>query len=519
MSSETLPYYTLWMYFNGMRGINWAAAIATLPIQFSLVFFALLHVPINIPALGVSTGTTYDMNNELFSHGISNLIAGLAGTLPNYLVYSNSLLVMRCGGESRLAGGLLTVGAVALWIVGGDVIRYVPVLLVGCLIFHLAMDLLLESVVDTLHMPLSLLEYGTIVSIVAVMGVFGFTEGILLGICLALLFFVLEYAAQSVIFETFDSGASMVRRSMDEQQVLERARNKVYGLKLYGFMFFGVISQVEKTVMDAIHDNLESKMANRLEFVIVDFKLVKGVDFSALQGLQRLKEKTDSCGIQLIFCSLGKHRDSIITKAGLFDLSNDNVDSDMDLYLLDFDTDQTALEHCENQLLNAVQKKSPHYSPEGRNILIDILRASPPPTNTRVSSSDGSGSATAPISSKAASVWTEIAHSVFTDMSCVPDEVLWDAGESADALFVVRTGSLVAQVAYGNGLFRVVQSFLPGSVVGEVPFFAGSKYPTRLVASTEFTGWRMSRADFNRLCQLYPAFTVPFIQQCLKYAN
>ncbi|KAI8609277.1 sulfate transporter family-domain-containing protein [Chytriomyces sp. MP71] len=518
MSSETLPYYTLWTYFNGMRGIDWAAVMATLPIQFSLVFFALLHVPINIPALGVSTNTPYDMNNELYSHGISNLVAGLAGTLPNYLVYSNSLLVMRCGGESRLAGGLLTVGAAALWIAGGDVIRYVPVLLVGCLIFHLAMDLLLESIVDTLHMPLTRLEYGTILSIVVVMGVFGFTEGILLGICLALLFFVLEYAAESIILDTFDGRESMVRRSMDEQEFLERARDKVYGVKLYGFLFFGVISQVEKTVMDAIDENLEDGTAHRLEFVIVDFKLVKGVDFSALQGLQRLKEKTDSCGIQLIFCSLGKHRDSV-AKSNLFDLPNENLDSDLDLYLLEFDTDQTALEHCENQLLHAMQMKAPHYSPEGRNILIDILRASPLPGPMHMGSNGGSTTATAPTSAKVASVWSEIAHSVFMDVSCVPDEVIWDAGEVADALFVVRTGSLVAQVAEGNGRFRVVQSFLPGSVVGEVPFFAGSKYPTRLVASTEFTGWQMSRADFNRLCQVFPAFAVPFIQQCLKYAN
>ncbi|ORY40905.1 hypothetical protein BCR33DRAFT_699149 [Rhizoclosmatium globosum] len=348
MSGDPLPFYTLWTYFNGFQGISWLAVLRTLPIQASLVFFALLHVPINIPALGVSTGQQYDMNNELYCHGVSNTLAGVFGVPQNYLVYSNSLLVMRCGGQSRVAGALLAIGTAALWLVGGDVIRFVPTLLIGCLIFHLGIDLLLESLIDTLHMPISRLEYITVLSIVFVMGVFGFTEGILLGVCLALLFFVVEYSKESVILETFDGSVSNVRRSMEFQEYLEGVKGRVHGVRVYGFVFFGVISQIERHLEGVLQSGLDG--GQRVHYVILDCSLVKGVDFSALQGFQRLKEFTASQGVQLIFCSMGKLGDTI-SKSGIFDKPFDVEAGSVELPVLQFESTQTALEYCENEIL------------------------------------------------------------------------------------------------------------------------------------------------------------------------
>ena len=37
-----------------------------------------------------------DTNKELVAHGYSNFFAGLLGTVPNYLVYVNTLLCVSC---------------------------------------------------------------------------------------------------------------------------------------------------------------------------------------------------------------------------------------------------------------------------------------------------------------------------------------------------------------------------------------------------------------------------------------
>jgi SulP family sulfate permease len=97
----------------------------------ALSFFGTLHVPINIPALAVSTQQDVDTNSEIIGHGISNLLSGLAGTCQNYLVYSNSLLYIRSGGNSRTAGFMLALATLLLWVVGGGIINFVPTIVVG----------------------------------------------------------------------------------------------------------------------------------------------------------------------------------------------------------------------------------------------------------------------------------------------------------------------------------------------------------------------------------------------------
>jgi len=61
---------------------NWEALLSTIPAMLALTFFGILHVPINVPALGVSTGEdNLDVNRELIAHGISNALSGFCGSI------------------------------------------------------------------------------------------------------------------------------------------------------------------------------------------------------------------------------------------------------------------------------------------------------------------------------------------------------------------------------------------------------------------------------------------------------
>lgn len=40
----------------------------------------------------ISLDHPVDTNKELVAHGYSNLLAGISGSVPNYIVYVNSLL-------------------------------------------------------------------------------------------------------------------------------------------------------------------------------------------------------------------------------------------------------------------------------------------------------------------------------------------------------------------------------------------------------------------------------------------
>ena len=87
----------------------------------------MLHVPLNVPALAMSIGEDdLKTDPELLNHGISNLLAGLLGTVPNYLVYTNSVLFYRVGGDSRVAGFMLAIATFIVMIYGPQVIAVLP---------------------------------------------------------------------------------------------------------------------------------------------------------------------------------------------------------------------------------------------------------------------------------------------------------------------------------------------------------------------------------------------------------
>jgi SulP family sulfate permease len=133
--------------------------------MFALTFFGVLHVPINVPALGISTGEdNLNVDRELMAHGVTNALSGFAGSIQNYLVYTNSLLFIASGGSSRLAGLMLAAATAGIMVIGPVIIGFIPVMVVGALIFLLGIELLQEALVDTWG-KLTRLEYLTVCEI------------------------------------------------------------------------------------------------------------------------------------------------------------------------------------------------------------------------------------------------------------------------------------------------------------------------------------------------------------------
>jgi sulfate permease, SulP family len=57
---------------------------------------------------------------------------------------------MRSGGNSRFAGVVLAAATFGVLIAGPAIIGYIPIMVVGALIFFLGFDLLKEALVDTM---------------------------------------------------------------------------------------------------------------------------------------------------------------------------------------------------------------------------------------------------------------------------------------------------------------------------------------------------------------------------------
>lgn len=71
------------------------------------------------------------------------------------------MLFIDSGGNSRLAGVMLAIATTGVMIVGPSIIGYIPILVVGSLIFMLGIELMEEALVDTWG-RLHKLEYLTV---------------------------------------------------------------------------------------------------------------------------------------------------------------------------------------------------------------------------------------------------------------------------------------------------------------------------------------------------------------------
>lgn len=248
-SSANAPFYRFYKYFD-LRATSWEALWATMPTQMALVFFGILHVPLNVPALGVSVGEDHvDTNREFVAHGISNITAGCLGTVPNYLCYVNSVLFYRVGGGSRLSGLMLAGATAIVMILGPGLIAYLPIMVVAALIFVLGIDLVREALWDTLG-RVNRLEYVTIIIMVITMTKSDFVVGSLVGTVLACLFFVMQTSRRSAVRSVLNghSARSTVRRHPVQRRFLEEAGFQTQIIKLQASLFFGTINPVEQLI-------------------------------------------------------------------------------------------------------------------------------------------------------------------------------------------------------------------------------------------------------------------------------
>ena len=351
--------------------------------MLALTFFGVLHVPINVPALGLSLGEdNVDIDRELRAHGWSNALSGFCGSiqvtlqvtpiyssrlisLQNYLVYTNTVLFVGSGGNSRIAGVMLAMATFGILVIGPVIIGFIPIMVVGALIFYLGFSLMKEGLIDPWR-KVHRLEYFTvrflshktprlcldsqqIVIIVVTMGAWDFVIGILVGILLACVSFVLQTSQISAIRGSLPGGvaSSTVRRHPIHHRFLQEAGQQIHVMKLAGYLFFGTIVGVEKQIRALLLDKSQNRP---IRFLVLDLYNVDGVDYSATEAFTRIRRLLGEDNVHLIICGITMDGDigKGLRNAGLFDTADG---------VIYFETLNSALEDCENELLKTLYEQ------------------------------------------------------------------------------------------------------------------------------------------------------------------
>jgi CRP-like cAMP-binding protein/anti-anti-sigma regulatory factor len=285
--------------------IHTIVSIAPLRTALYRSKYSLMHVPINIPSLSISTHREVDMNKELVAHGYSNLLSGMFGGLQNYLCYSNSLLYFKCNGGGQVSGYLMSAVVAVMFWVGPSVVYFMPRVMPGCLLIQIGIDLTVEALYDSAG-AFDIIEYSSIVAITVVMTFYGMTAGLGLGVLCAAFTFTLQASAHVDPIHRSASGRTLRSsrwRTRRETGILEDRTGQIAVLQLKGHLFFGnatlIAAEVDKMLLHSYHND-------DVWFIILDFTLVVGIDASAAETLLKIFKKCRDSNVRLCYSGGGE---------------------------------------------------------------------------------------------------------------------------------------------------------------------------------------------------------------------
>ncbi|KAK3111000.1 hypothetical protein LTR53_014159 [Teratosphaeriaceae sp. CCFEE 6253] len=539
------PFYNFYSYYK-FGIVDWGAIWRTIPSQLALTFFGILHVPINVPNLAmVVQEDNVSINRELIMHGISNTLSGCVGSIQNYLVFVNSVLFMNTGGNSRLAGFLLAAATLGLWVAGPIVIGYVPVMVVGTLIYMLGIELAQEALVST-YGRLHRLEYATIVIIAVVMGVHDFVVGIAVGIGLACLVYVVQTSRREVVSAEFTGtvAESTVRRHPRQRNYLHKAGRQIRVLKLSSYLFFGSIVRVEKRVRAVI--DAESFAPTPIRYLILDFSHVTGIDFSAAEAFTRMNRIVHrrDVGMVLANVTLSNEVGKALEMVGLF---VDEGETPPPKVYADLNA---ALESCENDLLKVLHEKqryssrTPRGSPpvpieqDGGNLPNpspwDNAYGSPrrnflhEAASTAITETDEPEQpkwqgfkqplplllqAFQDLTDQSEDFWFRAVR-FFARRDFARGQMLYKRGDQPDGFYLLQTGILRAEYFLRQGNYH--ESIVGGTTCGELPFFSETERTSSVVAEQECVAWLLTPQKWDELQDEEPAVAKELLKVGLK---
>jgi SulP family sulfate permease len=436
--------------------------------------------------------------------------------VQNYLVYTNSLLFMDSGGNDRLAGLLLAACTLGILLAGPVIIGFIPIMVVGALIFLLSIELLEEALVGTWG-KVHKLEYATIVLIVVVMGVWDFVIGILFGILLAAVSFVVQTSRRTAIRATYSGeiAKSLVRRPPVQLNFLKEAGQQIFLIRLAGFLFFGTIVGVENCIRALLED--DAFRDRPLRFLILDMAQINGIDFSAAVAFTRINRLLQKRGVQLVISSLDVDGEigQALGNVGLFE-DELEVENFVDL--------NVALGHCENKLLTTLYRQqeqrrskkvashldvprsqsqdlSQSYNAEfrGRSPRRVLLHQAAQITLDADTSTTGKWQSFkqplplllqifAELSDKNEDFWHR-ATQYFERVKYPGGSVLFNVGDRANGFYMLEEGILRTDYDLPQG--RYSELIVAGRPCGELPFFSQTLRTATMVAEKDCVIWEL----------------------------
>ncbi|MDB5804842.1 MAG: sulfate permease-like transporter, superfamily [Betaproteobacteria bacterium] len=422
-----------------------------------------LTILMNSTALEIESHSDIDLDRELRMHGAALLANAACGGMPGNVGLSRSLLNLRLGSTSRAGGLAMAAASLGLMFAGPSIISFIPRLLLGGLIISMGGATLWSWLVAA-RRTCSWPEYLTILLIALVVIVWGFVTGVLTGVIASCLIFAVNYGRVSVVKHHLNAAiftSSRVRAGA-QGSYLKNAGDAIRVFVLQGFIFFGTADRLYRILLEQLVDT-----ARPVEFMILDFRFVHGIDSSALSSFRKIHAAAAARGVTLVItganAALAADLASL-ARRGWSEARYANLDA--------------GLEWCESELLR-------RHGPDEHTITPDVIAWLAREFGARESAH-------------------QLLHYV-NRIEVAAGEYLCRQGEAADAMFFVDEGEVSVERSAGDGQIMRLRTLGRHTMIGEMGLYRSELRAASVVAQHYSVVYVLSRDALERMRAESPA--------------
>ena len=276
--------------------LNWATLETILPYAVILAAIGLIESLLTLNLVGEITGKRGGASQECVAQGAANVITGFFGGMGGCAMIGQSMINVKSGGRTRLAGIAAALFLLAFILVGSSLIEQIPLAaLVGVMFMVVIGTFAWNSLRIMTRIPF--LDAAVIVLVTIVTVFYDLATAVVVGVIVS----ALAYAWNN---------ARRIR-------VIERDSVRTPGAHVYeieGPLFFGSTDGFA----ELFHPETDP------DVVIVDFMRSRIVDQSALQAIEDLARRYEAQGKTLQLRHLSRDCHKLLAKAGQLMVDSDD---------------------------------------------------------------------------------------------------------------------------------------------------------------------------------------------------
>jgi sulfate permease, SulP family len=440
---------------NDLRMFPWRALSAHVGDLLAVMFVTAITMLLNTTGIEFVTRREADLQRDLKTLGVANLAGAALGGYVSCISLSRTTLNYAAGGRGRLSGLVVAIVSGFVLTANPGFLAYVPKFVLGGLLLYLGFNLIQEWFIDSAR-RISLLEYASLLAIALLIIQIGFIAGVLIGVIIGCATFAVSASRVNAIKFSFDGSEyrSSLDRGPEELRILADHGREIQGMSLQSYLFFGSANRLYQQVKELFAQWPDTG------FLIFDYRLVTGIDSSAMHSFTQIKRAADDVGASLVLVNLSPELVSAFRNREVIAA---------DVILAD-DLDH-ALEACEKEVIAAHSAKNA----QGRSLREWFTQA--------LGSADLAEQLTA----------------CCQRLEVRQNDIIASQGEPADCMHFIVEGRVGIIVKFDDGRSVRVRSLGPHTTIGEMGLITRQVRSATIQAELDSVLYALSFEAYERL--------------------